>query len=92
MFHHWISTGDDTVGPGHDCQCIRCGTVSPDFGSGVIADFGVLPIGCPGPGKDDAPAHHFLTAPFDGLQCAFCPVSITPETLPADVEWTCQAT
>lgn len=79
-FHAWLST--DSEGD----MCYQCGTIAPVTMDGVVADYGPLPITCPGP--IDGPAHHFVTG-VDCIECAVCGYQINSTTLPADVTWTC---
>lgn len=78
--HRWISTDEA------EAQCLGCGVVAPDFGVGVLADFGPLPRWCPGPAVQ-AP-HHFLRGP-GAVECAYCSVSVDEDTDPAEVGWEC---
>lgn len=82
-FHRWMSTD----GEGED-SCQGCGVVTPDFGDDVSSDHGPLPLFCPEPKPFNA--HHFQADPA-GISCAYCTVTITDETLPADVDWECRA-
>ena len=86
MFHKWLSTDDSDTD-----SCVNCGTASHVTMDGVVADYGPLPIDCPGPVKIP---HHFILigavgddAPF--LDCARCSYTITANTRPADVNWEC---
>lgn len=83
-FHQWMGTGER-----NEDECIGCGVVAPDFGSGVVSDHGPLPIHCPGPGGSYN-AHHFQ-GDKDGISCAYCGHSITSTSDPKrDVDWECR--
>lgn len=90
-FHQWTSTDE----PSED-SCIGCGTTTVNFGEAgsVIVDYSPLPIMCPGPGESDTHAHHFGES-YDPnsertLECHFCGETITENTDPDDVDWTCR--
>ena len=90
MFHRWLSASD---APDPEDECYGCGIRTPDFGVGVIADHGPVPLACPAP-RPDWP-HYMVRTPIahpSGLptiECEWCGTRLTPETDPTTFDWEC---